>query len=257
MFYLEKDKLTGEPAKQAPQPVLTQQTEVPDWPLRFAELAQKAKDSRLQRYYQAGVVSPEMPLGEVPLLAIDFETTGMHPRKNSIVSIGLLPFNLRRIRCRAARHWVVQPMSGLNQESIVIHGITHSAIQQAPDLDERLDSLLEQMQGRVLVVHHRGIERPFLNEALRVRLGEGIEFPVIDTLELEARLHRRKPLSWWKKMLGHQQLSIRLADSRQRYGLPRYRPHDALIDALATAELLQAQVAYHFSPQTPIKDLWK
>ena len=51
-------------------------------------------------------------------------------------------------------------------------------------------------------------------------------------------------------------MSIRLADSRQRYGLPHYAAHNALIDAIATAELLQAQVLHHFGPQTRVSDLW-
>jgi DNA polymerase-3 subunit epsilon len=38
--------------------------------------------------------------------------------------------------------------------------------------------------------------------------------------------------------------------------LPRYRLHHALSDALASAELLQAQVAHRFEPQTPLRDLW-
>ncbi len=33
-------------------------------------------------------------------------------------------------------------------------------------------------------------------------------------------------------------------------------PHHALTDALATAELLQAQIAYHFDPDTPISEVW-
>jgi len=38
--------------------------------------------------------------------------------------------------------------------------------------------------------------------------------------------------------------------------LPRYRLHHALTDALATAELLQAQVAHRFTPDTPLSALW-
>ena len=41
-----------------------------------------------------------------------------------------------------------------------------------------------------------------------------------------------------------------------RYGLPHYAGHNALIDAIATAELLQAQVQHHFGTDTPIGDLW-
>ena len=47
-----------------------------------------------------------------------------------------------------------------------------------------------------------------------------------------------------------------MGDSRLRYHLPHYPGHNALIDAIATAELLQAQIQHHFSPDTPVSDLW-
>ena len=48
----------------------------------------------------------------------------------------------------------------------------------------------------------------------------------------------------------------RLADSRLRYNLPVYRPHHAVTDALACAELLQAQLAHRFNKETPVSQLW-
>jgi DNA polymerase-3 subunit epsilon len=56
--------------------------------------------------------------------------------------------------------------------------------------------------------------------------------------------------------MGRQAASIRLGDSRRRYGLPAYQGHHALRDAIATAELFQAQVAWRFSRQTPLGRLW-
>ncbi|HAS3970887.1 TPA: 3'-5' exonuclease, partial [Vibrio cholerae] len=38
--------------------------------------------------------------------------------------------------------------------------------------------------------------------------------------------------------------------------LPPYSPHHALTDAIATAELFQAQCAYHLPPHTAIQSLW-
>lgn len=78
----------------------------------------------------------------------------------------------------------------------------------------------------------------------------------MDTMAIEAYLHPNRKRSWWQKLKGQQPISIRLADSRRRYGLPHYPPHNALVDALASAELLMAQVQHHFSPETPIGDLW-
>lgn len=226
------------------------------WPQRLAKLAEAAQDPRLSRFYKASCVAPETPIEAVPMVALDFETTGLDPARNGIVSIGLVSFSTHRIRCRDARHWILQPRLPLPQKSITLHGITHSDIDQAPDLEDILDDVLTALAGRVVVVHYRGIERPFFNQALRERINESIEFPVIDTMALEARLYPNRNRSWFGRILGKPPISIRLADSRVRYGLPHYQPHHALTDALATAELLQAQLQHHYSPETPVGELW-
>lgn len=231
-----------------------------DWQGRFAVLAKQTKDSRLQSYYAAGMPSGDTPIESVPLMAMDVETTGLNPAKDGIVSVGILPMDVRTIRSSASQHWIVQPHVPLADESITIHGITHSQVAGAPQLVDILGDLLAAIAGHVLVVHCRAIERSFLNNALTRLIHEPIEMPMIDTMELEARLYRDKPApSWWDRVVrkkAQDPVSIRLADSRRRYGLPFYKPHHALTDALATAELLQAQLVHRFSPQTPLNDLW-
>ncbi|GAA0847162.1 3'-5' exonuclease [Marinobacter szutsaonensis] len=228
----------------------------PTWPEQYHELAQQAKSPLLKAFYEAGCVDPDMPMSDVPLVALDFETTGLDPNEHSIVSVGLVPFTLGGIQLGRCWHQVVRPQLPLHQTSIEVHGITHSDIDKAPDLNEVLNKLFSYLNGRIPVVHYRDIERPFLNVALQWRLGEGIRFPVIDTMAIEAHLHPDRRPNRWQRLLGKKPVSIRLADSRQRYGLPHYASHNALIDALATAELLQAQIHHHFGPNTPIKDLW-
>jgi DNA polymerase-3 subunit epsilon len=227
-----------------------------NWPERYRELAVTARDPRVRSFYEAGCPSPDTPIREVPLLALDFETTGLDADQNSIVSIGLVPFTLEGIQLGKAWHQVVRPHEPLEQTSITIHGITHSDIDQAPDLTEVLDTLFQNLNGRIPVVHYRNIERPFLNKALQWRLKEELRFPVLDTMAIEAHLHPDRNPGRLQRLMGKRPISIRLADSRGRYGLPHYAGHNALIDAIATAELLQAQVWHHFGPDTPVGDLW-
>lgn len=227
-----------------------------DWPQLFAERATSSQDERLRAYYRAGCIAADTPLEDAPLVALDVETTGLDPREHAIVSLGLVPLNLQRIRCAEARYWVVKPTSELSAESVTFHHITHSDIRHAPRLANILDELLEALAGKVVVAHYRKIERNFLDQALRQHLGEGLAFPIIDTMELEARLHPKRSISWWDRLRGRRPLSIRLADSRQRYGLPIYSAHHALTDALACGELLQAQVATHYPAHTPVGALW-
>ncbi|MGM0594672.1 MAG: 3'-5' exonuclease [Pseudomonadota bacterium] len=228
----------------------------PSWPDYFARQAEVCRDPALQRFYAAGLPAPETPLAEVPFLALDFETTGMNPHRHAIVSIGMVPFTLARIRPAAGHYWVVRPPGGLNERSVAIHRITHAEVASAPDLDRVLNEVLAAMAGSIPVVHYRGIERPFLDGAVVARRAERCLFPLVDTMEIEARLRRQGWLARLRRWLGMRQSSIRLAESRTRYGLPDYTLHHAKVDALATAELFQAQVARHYSAETPLGEVW-
>jgi len=226
------------------------------WSDYYINQAKECQDPALKRFYNAGLPDPNTPISEVPLMALDFETTGMNAAYHDIVSIGMVPFTLERIRPAMGQYWVVKPPRTLRESSIVHHRITHCEIENAPDLSHRLDAMLDAMAGHVVVVHFRNIERPFFDGAVLARRGAHCLFPVIDTMGIEARFERGQPLQWLKRLFGVVPNSIRLANSRERYGLPLYSSHHAKVDALATAELLQAQIARHFTPQTPVGDLW-
>ncbi|MFA7521426.1 MAG: 3'-5' exonuclease [Halothiobacillaceae bacterium] len=227
------------------------------WPEFFAEQAKRCQDPTLRAFYDAGLPDPDTPIDQVEMVALDFETTGMDARRHAIVSIGLVPFTMHRIRPAAGRYWVLRPQKPLDEASICFHRITHTEVARAPDLDMVLDELLAQLAGKIVVVHYRDIERPFLDAAVQDYRGERCLFPVIDTMSLEAEQVRH---GWWTRLrtfFGAAPVSIRLADSRKRYGLPAYSSHHAKLDALATAELLLAQVARHYSAETRIGDLWR
>lgn len=231
--------------------------EAPGWREYFARQAEASKTPDLKAFYAAGVPDEERPISDIPLMALDFETTGLDPREHAIVSIGMVPFDLRAIRPSAGRYWVVKPPQSLREESIAFHRITHSEVEHAPPIAAILGEVLAALAGHLVVVHYRNIERPFLDAAVMASLGEHCLFPLIDTMALEARWERQGRLQGLKRRLfGIQPSSIRLADSRGRYGLPNYSSHHAKVDAMATAELFQAQMARHFAADTAASALW-
>ncbi|MBR0573510.1 MULTISPECIES: 3'-5' exonuclease [Pasteurellaceae] len=227
-----------------------------DWQDFYQQQAEQSKNPLLKQFYQAGIINGDTPLSDIEFVALDFETTGLDATVDDIVSIGLIPFDLKRIYCNQARHWIVRPKQELEEQSVVIHGITHSDIFNAPDLHKVLDDLLTILANKIVVVHYRPIERQFFNSALMVRINEGILFPVVDTMQIEGNIQYEKR-SLIDRLLGKKIPSVRLANSRTRYGLPAYSAHNALTDAIATAELLQAQISYHFCENTPVKELWQ
>jgi DNA polymerase III subunit epsilon len=232
------------------------QTPSTDWTTRHANKQASAIHPFLKAFYSAPLVTGDTPLDEIEFVAMDFETTGLNVKKDGIITIGLVPFTLNRVYINRAQHWTVRPRQKLNEQSVVIHNITHNDILDAPDLSEVIEPVLAALSGRVVVVHYRRIEREFLDRALKDRIKEGIEFPVIDTLDLEAHIQQRLNGGFWNKLRGKKPQSVRLAQARKRYGLPAYTPHHALTDAIATAELLQAQIAYHYDAKNPIEDFW-
>lgn len=226
------------------------------WPAYMAQRARATRDERLRDFFAAWKIGSETPLADTPLVALDVETTGLQADRHSLVSIGMVPFTLDRILFSQRRHWLLRPRFPLQALSVTLHHITHSDLAGAPDLREVLGEVLGVMAGRLPVVHYRGIERSFMDSALMYRLDESLVFPVIDTMELEARAYRQSLLARLRRWVGGKPVSIRMQESRLRYGLPAYQPHHAVLDALATAELFQAQVAARFSRETPIGELW-
>lgn len=227
------------------------------WHHYFSDRARRSHDRRLQRYFETGLPAPDASIDSVPMVAMDMETTGLDIQRCGIVSLALVPFTYHRIDFANRRSWLIKPRRPLWRHSVTVHGITDQDIEQAPDLEHVLEEMLSHMAGRVVVVHYREIERPFLDAAVLERTAEPFRFPVIDTMELEARRHRFSRWAQFRQWLGRPLPSIRLAASRQRYGLPMYHGHNALTDALATAELLQAQLRTHYDPTTPLHTLWQ
>lgn len=227
-----------------------------DWTKHYKTMAETAIDDRLSAFYKSGVTSPDTPISEIDFVALDFETTGLNADMDDIITIGLVPFTIRRIYLKEARHWIVSPNRPLDEESVIIHGITHSQIVDAPDLNKIIEPVLDALSGKVVVAHYRNIERTFLDKALRTRIGEGILFPIVDTLEIESHIRNKESSGFINWLKGKKSPSVRLGRSRERYGLPSYTPHHALTDSIATAELLQAQLAYYYAPDTPIGNLW-
>ena len=230
-------------------------TDITDWQRAFQSLQTKVSDKRLRAYYSEEMPNDASPISEVPLVAMDFETTGLNPDTDDIVSVGVVPFSTQRIYCAHAHHWVVKPRRPMSESSIVVHGITHDDIDEAPRFSEIIEPLLSALAGRVLVVHCRQVEQGFFNAKCLELFGEQLQFPVIDTMTLE-QIALQGRLSLIDRLLRKHPGSVRLSDARKRYSLPPYQAHHALSDAIATAELLQAQIAYHHRPDTQLRNLW-
>lgn len=179
----------------------------------------------------------ETPVAEVDFLSVDFETTGLDPRRDHILAIGWVPLAAGEVRLGAAREVAVRPPEGTDVgHSATVHGLTDDSLEHASAVADVLPALLEALQGRVLLAHHAPLEVGFLQRAVREAFDCPLPLTAVDTLALQQRLvggpHGHAPPG-----------SLRLDAARRQFGLPRYGAHSAITDAIATAELLLAQTA--------------
>ena len=178
---------------------------------------------------------PRTRFSALELVCLDMETTGLDAASAEILSIGWIMIRENRVEVATAAHSLVRP-EGVVGDSATVHGITDTEVAAGLPVETVVSQVLSALPGRVLVVHHAGLDKAILDrECMRV-YGAPLPVPVIDTLALERR---------WRRRAHHLSAdgSLRLADLRDAYKLPWYSGHDALADALATAELLLAMVA--------------
>jgi DNA polymerase-3 subunit epsilon len=207
----------------------------------------RGRPGPMKAYYSADYATLDSPWHKVEFLAIDLETTGLDPRTDEILSIGFAPIRAGAVRLGEARHLLVRPTRPIPEQTAVIHGLTDDRMTTAPPLDEVLPTVLEALTGRVPVAHYAPIERRFLSAACKRLYGLPLTVPYVDTLTLEQRTLERR-------QAGVTKGTLRLHAARERYGLPRYKAHNAMMDAIAAGELFLAQVAHMDSKRTPRLD---
>ena len=183
------------------------------------------------------LAKPLLPLPTVietqPLLAIDLETTGLKPKKDQILAIGGVEIIEGKIDLSTAFHQVVAVTGPLEPNNVSVHGITDQEAKLGLTLRSVLLALLKRAQGKHLLVHFADIEREFLAAAYQSVFGVKVPFQFVDTFEMGKHLLKQKdiPLS---------QSHLSLSGMRRRQRLPNFEPHNALNDAIATAELYLA-----------------
>ena len=180
----------------------------------------------------------DVPTQDDRWLAVDVETTGLDPNKDRLLSIGWVPVDGNEIILGGADHVILRGAEGEASvgESATLHGLTDDAIALGVEPGEAIEMVLEALKGRKLLAHFAKLETGFLDKACRRHFGAGLKVDVADTMQREYLKYQaadREPL----------RDELRLWTCRERYGLPPYKAHHALTDALAGAELWLAQDA--------------
>lgn len=175
------------------------------------------------------------PWESVTYWALDLEMGGLDPRKDPILAVGMVPIREGTVRIGEAYRTLVRPPDRveIDPASVAAHQILWGDVKEAPSVAEVMPEIARRLREAVLVLHHRGVDLPFLRRDFKAA---GVRWPaprVIDTARLIVRMGRMA-----QPDLPHDMQPLNLGRARRAYGLPDYQAHDALTDAVATAELL-------------------
>jgi len=165
------------------------------------------------------------PWRQVEFASLDFETTGLDRERDAIVSFGAVPVRAGRVVVGEAVHQLVVPDVPSSPESMRIHGILPKDLAEAQPFTVVGPTLARVLAGRFLLAWYASVEIGFLG-----------------------RLYGGRQRSWVRRTIDVRQVAIELehldqdvrqtlSSAAQHYGVPVANPHEALDDAMVTAQL--------------------
>ncbi len=182
---------------------------------------------------------PRTAWTEASWCVVDLELSGLDPARHEILSFGAISIDHGRVQLAGATTGLVRPTGPVEEASIRVHGLRPVDLEDAAPLPEAIEPLIEAITGRVLVAHAARIETAFLARALRAK-----------QLRLRARIADTNVIGqlWLGERDGRAPRELSLSELAYSLGLPVHTPHDALGDALTTAQAFIA-LATHLSVQ--------
>ena len=164
-----------------------------------------------------------IPFDDAEYSVLDVETTGLAPRYNGIIEIGIVKVKGLKIVDKYCS--IVNPGRPIPYYISEFTGITDDDTYNAPLFEDIVDDILKFISGSVFVAHNLSFDRSFINKEFLMIDRERPDNPQLCTLKLAKQIYPELK----SKSLGSlsQHLNVKLLNA-----------HRALPDAEATAHVL-------------------
>lgn len=204
------------------------------WRLRARRLfyRRRVRGFALHKCWQAPLPSTGTDWRRVSFLVVDAEMSSLEADRGELLSLGWVVVDQAAIELGTAEHHLMRSEQSVGQ-SAAIHNLRDHDLIGANEREDVLHRFLEVAAGKILVFHNAGLDMAFLNKLSRCEFHAPLLMPFVDTMMQEEALLRRREIPIKPG-------DLRLQSCRERYQLPHFDGHNALLDALATAELLLA-----------------
>jgi DNA polymerase-3 subunit epsilon len=163
-------------------------------------------------------------------VTVDVETTGLDMRRDHVVSIGAVAVVGRTIALAECFEIVLRQAAASSTDNILIHRIGGERQRAGHDPQAALIGFLEYVAHCPLVALRAEFDRTMIDRALKEILGTATQSHWLDLAEILPALYpsnENKTMDDWLASMH----------------IPMLARHDALADALATAQMLQVCLA--------------
>jgi DNA polymerase III subunit epsilon len=177
-----------------------------------------------------GLDEPDLDSGHLltRFVSVDVESTGLNALSDQLIAIGAIAISESRIAYGSSFYSVLRQEQASSDENILVHGIGGTSQTEGGDPADVLLDFLEFIESAPLVGFHTAFDEAMIRKAMRRYLGDKFDRQWLD-------------LGWLAPaVLPEYARSFRsLDDWTEALGILNVRRHDALADALATAQLFQ------------------
>ena len=184
------------------------------------------QSARLSAWLALPEIDRAAGLGHARCVVVDVETTGLNLMTDSLISIGAVGVINGRIALGDRFSVVLQQSTVSRRENILVHGISGSAQREGEPPAAALLSFLEYLGKDPLVAFHVTFDETMIGRAIRHYLGFRFRHPWLDLAYV-------LPALFPERMHSHRSLD----DWSDHFSIPHEYRHDAMSDALATAQL--------------------
>jgi DNA polymerase-3 subunit epsilon len=168
------------------------------------------------------------PWRNAEFASLDFEATGLDFSRDTIVSFGVVPVRGGRVVLADAVHQLVDPEIPPSVPSQKIHELRPQDLAGAPRLEQAKHVLRDAIRGRYLLVWYADVEVHFLSAIFGMSARSWRRRTIdVRNLAIEADGGPRS---------ARADFGYGLTWAAGRLGVPVANPHDALDDALVTAQ---------------------
>lgn len=186
-----------------------------------------ALQERFERWRALPLVSSSQTVCDSRIVVLDVETSGLSLKKDRLIAIGAVAIVQGRIMLDDAFDIVLRQEQVSSKSNILIHGIAGGKQRSGTDPTEALMQFLEYIGADPLVAFHVAFDQSMLEKSLKAWLQTDLKKRQwIDLAYLAPALLR-------EQALNHRTLD----DWMRLFQIQNHRRHNAVADALATAEL--------------------